>query len=243
MNRTKEYEMTILVPVFNEEDNMERLEETLASYLPKAKVRSCVLFINDGSTDSSLPKMQAICQRHDDFFYISSTTNHGLSTAMKAGIDTSESRLTAYIDADLQTTPEDFNRLLDYAADYQLVSGIRAHRQDSRFKLLQSRIANSFRRMMTGDKATDTGCPLKIMWTSYARRIPFFNGMHRFLPALIALEGGRFKELPVNHYPRKAGVSKYHLRNRLLGPLADCFAVRWMRWRHIGYSVDQSNLR
>ena len=84
---------------------------------------------------------------------------------------------------------------------------------------------------MTGDKATDTGCPLKIMHADVAKRIPFFDGMHRFLAALIALEGGKMKEMPVRHYPRQNGVSKYHLANRLVKPFLDCFAYRWMKSR------------
>lgn len=242
MNKTQQYELTIIVPVYNEEDNLDRVEKALMEYLPKATVKACALFVNDGSTDSSLEKIREICGRHADFFYISSNTNHGLSTAMKAGIDSTRSSLVGYIDSDLQTNPEDFNLLLQYATDYQLVSGIRANRKDSAFKRFQSRVANRFRRHMTGDTATDTGCPLKVMWTSYARRLPFFDGMHRFLAALMTLEGGRFKEVPVRHYPRTAGVSKYHLWNRLKGPFLDCFAFRWMKARYIRYAVDNSNL-
>ena len=95
---------------------------------------------------------------------------------------------------------------------------------------------------MTHDKATDTGCPLKIMHTDYAKRIPFFTGMHRFLPALIDLVGGKMKEIPVRHFPRVAGVSKYHLWNRLVSPFVDCFAYRWMRKRYINYRIDGTNL-
>lgn len=242
MNKTKDYGMTIIVPVYNEEDNLDRVEKEFSAFLPKAKVKSCVLLVNDGSRDSSLEKIKAICDRHDDFFYISSAENHGLSTAMKAGIDTAESRLVGYIDSDLQTSPEDFNLLLEFADDYQLVSGIRAKRKDSWFKRRQSKIANGFRRHMTGDTATDTGCPLKVMWTSYAQRLPFFDGMHRFLPALMMLEEGRFKEIPVRHFPRTAGVSKYHLWNRLKGPFLDCFAYRWMKKRYIRYTVSETDV-
>lgn len=242
MNKTKDYGMTIIVPVYNEEDNLDRVEKEFSAFLPKAKVKSCVLLVNDGSKDSSLEKIKAICDRHDDFFYISSSENHGLSTAMKAGIDTAESRLVGYIDSDLQTLPEDFNLLLEFADDYQLVSGIRAKRKDSWFKRRQSKIANGFRRHMTGDTATDTGCPLKVMWTSYAQRLPFFDGMHRFLPALMMLEEGRFKEIPVRHFPRTAGVSKYHLWNRLKGPFLDCFAYRWMKKRYIRYTVSETDV-
>ena len=201
-----------------------------------------MLFVNDGSSDRSLELLKAVCSRHDHFFYISSSQNHGLSTAVKAGIDAVESQYLGYIDADLQTNPEDFNLLLAHVGEYHLVTGIRANRKDSGFKKFQSKFANAFRRSMTGDTATDTSCPLKVMWTDYARKIPFFDGMHRFLPALFLLVGGRFLELPVRHYPRVAGVSKYHLWNRLKGPLVDCIAFRWMKHRYIRYHIDDTNL-
>lgn len=243
MELTKDYELTIIVPVYNEEENLNNVERRLNDFLPSCFVSACVLLINDGSKDSSLAMIKKICSRNRDFFFISSNENHGLSTAMKAGIDESESPYVGYIDSDLQTDPEDFNLLLPYRKDYQIVTGIRAKRKDSAFKKLQSKIANGFRRMMTGDKATDTGCPLKIMQTRYAKKIPFFNGMHRFLPALMMLEGGKMKELPVRHYPRTAGVSKYHLWNRLKGPFVDCFGYRWMKKRYIRYRIDEASIQ
>lgn len=242
MNKTKEYDFTIIVPIYNEEDNMTTLEQQLSAYVAKASLKTCVLLINDGSTDDSLTRIKQLCQRQPHFYYISSNANHGLSTAMKAGIDETESKYLGYIDADLQTRPDDFEKLLQYAPTTPLVTGIRANRKDSGFKKLQSRIANGFRRKMTGDTATDTGCPLKVMWTSVAQKIPFFDGMHRFLPALFALEKAPFKEVPVSHYPRVAGVSKYHLWNRLAGPLKDCFAYRWMKHRYINYHIDEASL-
>lgn len=243
MNHTSEYEFTILVPVFNEQANIARLEEAFRRYLPTASRRSCVLFINDGSTDNSLELLKLVCMRNRDLFYLSFARNAGLSAALKAGIDWTDSPLVGYIDADLQTLPEDFELLLPFADDYQLVTGVRAQRHDSIFKRFQSRFANAFRRMMTHDGATDTGCPLKILQRDAARRIPFFRGMHRFLPALILLqEGAAYREVPVRHFPRMAGVSKFHLWNRLIAPLGDCFAYRWMRSRAINYRVDQTDL-
>lgn len=242
MNKTREYEFTIVVPVYNEEDNLARVEKALSDYLKKCTMKACVLLVNDGSRDNSLEMIKAVCNRQKDFFFISSSENHGLSTAMKAGINTTESKYMGYIDSDLQTNPEDFNLLLAHIADHDLVTGIRAKRKDSAFKKLQSKIANGFRRSMTGDTATDTGCPLKVMRTDMAKRLPFFDGMHRFLPALFALEGGRFMEMPVRHYPRTAGVSKYHLWNRLAGPFMDCFAYRWMKKRYIRYQISEDNL-
>lgn len=242
MNKTSHYLLTILVPVFNEEGNILRLEKELAHFLQIAKVHSCILFVNDGSKDNSASLIKNVCQRQPDFFYLELTRNSGLSAALKAGIDYTQSKYVGYIDADLQTSPEDFNLLLDYVEDYELVMGIRSGRKDSFVKNISSRIANGFRRAMTHDGVADTGCPLKIMHTSNAKRIPFFTGMHRFLPALILLQNGKVKQIPVRHFKRIAGKSKYNLRNRLIAPLKDCFAYRWMKKRYINYEIAEDNL-
>lgn len=243
MKRLQQYDFTIVIPIYNEHENIPRLESALRDYLAKASLHTCVLFVDDGSTDSSLYEIIKICERNWNFYYIAFERNVGLSAALKAGIDHTSSPLVGYIDADLQTSPEDFERLLPFADEYALVTGIRASRRDSVFKLVQSKIANGWRRMMTGDGATDTGCPLKVMQTSAAKRLPLFRGMHRFLPALILLqEGARYKELPVRHFPRTAGTSKFNLWNRLVAPFMDCFAYRWMRSRYINYHVGNTNL-
>ncbi|MGN0202071.1 MAG: glycosyltransferase [Candidatus Cryptobacteroides sp.] len=242
-NRTSQYEFTIVVPVFNEQESLPELEKALSGFLPKCTKKACVLFVNDGSSDGSLKGIQEICGRNKDFCYISFAKNAGLSAAIKAGIDYTESKYLGYMDADLQTTPEDFNLLLADIDSYSMVIGIRAERKDSFHKRAQSKIANSFRRMMTGDGAADTGCPLKVLRTDAAKRLPLFKGLHRFLPALILLQdGGSYKQVPVRHFPRQAGKSKFSLLNRLWGPFADCFAYRWMRTRYINYTVSENNL-
>lgn len=243
MNITSSYQLTVIVPLYNEADNVLCLEQTFSEWLQKTSCRACVLFVNDGSTDESLALLKEVCARQKDMFYISFAHNAGLSAAIKAGIDYTYSPLVGYIDADLQTSPEDFDLLLPYAKDYQLVTGVRANRKDTLFKRVQSKIANGFRRMMTGDGATDTGCPLKIIHTVTAKKIPLFRGMHRFLPALVLLQdGARYKELPVRHFPRKAGVSKFNMWNRLIAPFVDCFAYRWLRSRAINYSVTDRQI-
>lgn len=242
MNTTSKYQFTIVIPLYNEEDNIYSLEEKLNHFLPQSLYSTCVLFVNDGSTDKSSERMIEICERNTHFYYIHLTKNGGLSTAIKAGIDLVESPYVGYMDADLQTTPDDFNLLLPHIKEYELVMGIRANRQDSFFKKIQSKIANGFRRMMTNDNVQDTGCPLKIIQTKCAKKVPFFTGMHRFLPALILLQEGKVKQIPVRHFPRVAGQSKYHLWNRLVSPFIDCFAYRWMRKRYINYQVGINNL-
>ncbi len=242
MNRTADYKLTIIVPVYNEEGNMLRLEKELQSFLLISKLPACVLFVNDGSVDKSKECIKDICSRDKDFFFISFACNCGLSAAIKAGIDEAFSDYVGYIDADLQTTPEDFNLLLDYVGDYEMIVGIRTGRKDSFVKNMSSKAANAFRRMITHDGVEDTGCPLKILRTDCAKRIPFFTGMHRFLPALIQLQHGKVKQVPVRHFPRVAGKSKYHLWNRLAGPFQDCFAYRWMKKRYINYEIALHNL-
>lgn len=242
MNQSANYQFTIIVPVYNEEENIHALEIRLNEFLMSAPMSSCVLFVNDGSRDSSRERILDVCTRNPHFFYIDLARNAGLSAAMKAGIDYTESPYVGYMDADLQTTPEDFNLLLKEITNYELVMGIRANRQDSAFKKIQSKIANGFRRLMTNDGVEDTGCPLKVMHTDYAKRVPFFTGMHRFLPALILLQEGRIRQIPVRHFPRVAGVSKFRLWNRLISPFLDCFAYRWMKKRYINYRVGETNL-
>lgn len=241
-NRTRDYRFTVVIPVYNEEENIFVLEKKIRLFLQKSIFPTCVVLVNDGSTDHSLSLMKEVCERNDNFFYLSLERNGGLSAALKAGIDYTFSDYLGYMDADLQTDPDDFNLLLPHLDTYDMVIGIRVNRKDSFFKNLQSKIANGFRRMMTHDGVSDTGCPLKVMYTDAAKKMPLFNGMHRFLPALILLQNGRVKQIPVRHYPRVAGKSKYHLWNRLTGPFIDCFAYRWMKKRYINYAVRDSNL-
>ena len=241
-NKTNQYTFTIIVPVYNEVENIGRLEEKLQHFLPQSLYPTCVLFINDGSTDGSREQIHTICGRNSHFFYLDMKENGGLSAALKAGFDYSFSEFVGYMDADMQTDADDFNLLLPHLVEYELVTGIRANRKDSFFKNLQSKIANGYRRMMTGDGISDTGCPLKVIDTAYAKRVPMFKGMHRFLPALILLQKGKIAQIPVRHYPRIAGQSKYHLWNRLTGPFIDCFAYRWMKKRYTNYTVSSTNL-
>ncbi|ETN96040.1 Glycosyl transferase family 2 [Zhouia amylolytica] len=231
------YEFTIIVPVYNEEENLERVEKELSDYIAKSTKKTKVLFVNDGSKDNSQKLIELICQRSPDFSYLLFEENRGLSAAIKAGFDFADTELVGYIDSDLQTAPDDFNLLLEEIEEFDLVTGVRADRKDSFVKNMSSTIANSIRRAFTHDGMDDTGCPLKVIKTDYAKRIPMFKGLHRFLPAMILLQNGKIKQVPVRHFPRMAGTAKFGLWNRLLGPLMDCFAYLWMKKKYINYSV------
>ena len=128
--------------------------------------------------------------------------------------------------------------LLKEIGAYDLVTGVRANRKDSFVKNMSSTIANGIRRSFTHDGMDDTGCPLKVIKTEYAKNIPMFKGLHRFLPAMILLQNGSIKQIPVQHFPRIAGEAKYGLWNRLFGPLVDCFAYLWMKKKYINYKIE-----
>ncbi|MGV8946008.1 MAG: glycosyltransferase [Lutibacter sp.] len=231
------YEFTIIVPVYNEEDNLKRVEQKLTNYIKIATKRTNILFVNDGSKDKSQQLIEDICTKNSDFSFIQFEKNCGLSAAIAAGFKHVDAELVGYIDSDLQTAPEDFNLLLKEIGEYDLVTGVRSNRKDSFVKNMSSTIANGIRRSFTHDGMDDTGCPLKVIKTEFAKNIPMFNGLHRFLPAMVLLQNGKIKQIPVQHFPRIAGVAKYGLWNRLVGPLIDCFAYLWMKKKYLNYSI------
>ncbi|MDA9804252.1 glycosyltransferase family 2 protein, partial [Flavobacteriaceae bacterium] len=196
-----------------------------------------ILFINDGSTDNSQQIIEDICQKNIEFRFIHFKNNKGLSAALKAGFDNIDTPLLGYIDADLQTSPKDFNILLNHTEHYDLVTGIRTQRKDSLIKKISSKISNKIRTIFTNDGMDDSCCPLKIIKTDCAKKIPMFKGLHRFLPAMVLLQKGIVLQIPIQHFPRIAGKTKFGIRNRLLGPITDCFAYLWMKKKYINYEV------
>jgi glycosyltransferase involved in cell wall biosynthesis len=230
-------ELTIIVPVFNEEDCLPTFFVEMDKFIDASPVPCEVLFINDGSTDRSATILKNKCNSSNHYGYLTLDGNYGLSTAIKAGIDACNTSLIGYIDADLQTKPEDFLLYFAYFPEYDMVNGIRLGRKDSFVKRFSSKFANAYRRLMINDGIQDSCCPLKIWKTSYAKKMPLFDGMHRFMPALIKLQSGTVRQVPITHYPRYAGTAKYHLWNRLIGPFFDTLAFRWMRSRYISYFI------
>lgn len=231
--------ITIVIPIFNEEGCLHELHSNLNHFLAISPIHAEILFVNDGSTDNSLHLIEQICINDNRFHYISLDKNGGLSNALKAGIDHIQTPWTGYMDADLQTQAVDFIKLMQYMPDYDLITGIRSKRLDGWIKKASSKIANTVRNWVIQDHIVDTGCPLKIIKTDMAKRIPLFKGMHRFLPALVMLYGGTVAQAPVPHYKRFAGTSKYHLYNRIINPFVDMLAFRWMKNRYIRYQITK----
>lgn len=230
-------ELTIIVPVFNEEESLPAFYAEMDRFIKTSPMPSQILFIDDGSTDNSLTILKEKCNQTACYTVLSLDKNYGLSVAVKAGIDHCRTTLVGYIDADLQTHPADFLPFFKYFPEYDMVNGIRKKRQDKLVKRLSSIVGNGYRRFMINDAIADTCCPLKILKLSYAQKMPFFKGMHRFIPALVQLQGGKVRQIPVSHSPRYAGTSKYHLFNRLVGPFFDTLAFRWIRSRYIRYKI------
>lgn len=214
---------TLVIPVYNEKENLLLLESLLTQFIETKTSSWNVLFVNDGSTDGSKEIIAQICQSNNHFHFLNFDTNQGLSSALKAGFDEVKTTWTAYMDSDLQVLPTDFDRLLPYIEEYDLISGKRTHRKDHFFKKTSSFIANGFRRIITRDGMKDSGCPLKLIHTKFLNDIPFFDGMHRFLPALVQLQKGKTIEVPIRHFPRKTGKSNFGTWNRLWQGIQGCF--------------------
>ena len=230
--------LSIIVPVYNEDRCLDEFNIQMNKFLDLSPVASSVLFVNDGSSDNSQKIIERICQNDKRYHFLQWKVNRGLSTALKAGIDHCSSPLIGYIDADIQTSPLDFLRLLEYIPEYDLVTGIRQKRKDSLLKKACSSAANHLRRMLNHDVFRDTGCPLKIGKSKYLKRIPLFEGMHRFLPSLVGMAGGKVFQVPVRHYPRYAGVAKYGFLNRINVALVDMLAFRWIQTHYIRYEIE-----
>jgi glycosyltransferase involved in cell wall biosynthesis len=229
--------LTIIVPAYNEADCLEALIKDVNSFFEVAPIPVSVIFVNDGSTDNTQSIIERISHQDCRYHYIQLDANKGLSTAFKAGVDHATTPLIGYMDADLQTTSLDFLKLLEFIPEYDMVLGVRMNRKDNLVKRLSSLIANQVRRWLIHDGITDTGCPLKIIKAEYLKDAPFFTGMHRFIPSLVQMQGGKVKQIPVQHFPRYAGKAKYNLWNRLINPLHDTFAVRWLQSRYIKYKI------
>jgi len=225
--------LSFVVPVFNEQANLEPLFAELAAVANGLGGPWEVLFIDDGSSDDSLAVIQTLAASHPQVRPLSLLRNSGQSAALSYGFQQATGDVIVTLDADLQNDPADIPAMLAYYDEYQVVNGWRHNRRDTWSKRVSSRIGNGFRNWMTRENIRDTGCSLKILDAAMVKRIWMFRGLHRFLPTLMRLEGARVIEVKVNHRPRRAGVSKYtNLRRGLVG-FHDVMAVRWMISRHI----------
>jgi len=227
--------VSVIVPVFNEEENISILQSELRAALDGLDYE--IVFVDDGSVDCTVERIETA----PNVLLIRFEKNTGQSAALYAGLQAARGANAVLIDGDLQNDPADIPRLLaEIARGADLVCGYRINRQDTLVKRLTSWIANAVRSRFTKDGVRDTGCTLKAIRRECVSALVPFKGMHRFIPALIKGAGYRVVEIPVNHRPRRFGQSKYGLGNRALRATIDMFGVRWLLSRRLNYKIRGS---
>jgi len=238
----KEIKLSFVIPVYNEEENLKLLHERIRKVIDEKLKFNCeIIFVNDGSIDNSLKVLKELKRMDNEIKIISFEKNRGQSAAIAAGFEYAKGVLTVTLDADLQNDPDDIPMMLNYIPEFDVVCGIRAKRHDNFIRKIGSKIGNSIRNWVTKDNIVDTGCSLKVYKTRFLKKIKMFNGMHRFLPTLLKLEGAKVTQVNVRHHPRKYGESKYGLgiASRAGKAFIDLLAVKWMISRHINYKIKE----
>jgi len=227
--------LTVVIPAYNEAENVEPLLDQLRPVLARWPGRVEILFVDDGSTDATLSLLRQGQLADARIRVACFKRNLGQTAAMAAGFRLARGRAVVTLDSDLQNDPADIPRLVEMLKDWDAVCGVRARRHDGWWKRLSSRIANGFRNWATGDDIIDTGCTLKAYRRDCLESLDLYHGMHRFLPTLLKMRGYRVTQVPVNHRPRLRGETKYGTWDRLVKGLADVWAVRWMKKNRIDY--------
>lgn len=223
--------LTVVIPFYNEAGCA---GEVLAE-IRRAEPEAEIVAVDDGSTDGT----DAILRGAPGVRLVTLGKNCGQSAALYAGLRAATGGIVAMMDGDGQNDPADIGKLVAALADADVAYGVRTRRRDSAARVMAGRLANAIRRAALGDDATDTGCTLKVMRREHVDLLVPFNGLHRYLPAFFARSGLRAVEIPVNHRPRRAGVSKYTLGGRALRGIYDLVGVRWLLSRRIAWPPDQ----
>jgi dolichol-phosphate mannosyltransferase len=239
MNINKDIEISVVVPVYNEEENLPMLIPELMKVLEGLGCSCEIIFVEDGSSDGSLRILRDAAARYPSLRVLRFRENRGLSTALVAGMREARGEKIITLDSDLQNDPADIPKLLEYLDRYDMATGWRQKREDSWLKKISSKIGNAVRNWLSGETIQDSACTLRAFKKECIQGIPVFNGMHRFLSTLVKMEGYRIMEVPVSHHPRKFGKSKYNIRNRMVRSFIDLLAVRWMKHRTIRYDIEE----
>jgi glycosyltransferase involved in cell wall biosynthesis len=236
--------LSLVIPVYNEQENVPLLLERVGAALSQVGKPFEVLVVDDGSNDQT-PALLAEGQRKYPWLRVLRMgKNGGQSAAFHAGFSAAKADVVATIDGDLQNDPEEIPRLLPMLDGYDMITGWRKDRQDTRFRKIQTRIANRVRNWLSDENINDSASSLKIYRRHCLKDLPSFTGMHRFFPTLVKMRGYKVLETPVKHSPRHAGTPKYGFRNRAFRAFVDLLAVRWMKKRWItGYQVSEVNPR
>jgi glycosyltransferase involved in cell wall biosynthesis len=233
--------LSVVAPAYNEAENLGPLvREITEAVAPLGKAYEIVL-VDDGSTDGSAEILRALMREVPALRVLALERNSGQTAALDAGLRAARGTFVATLDADRQNDPAEIPRLLAMleADECDMATGWRARRNDPWLRRVSTKIANGVRNRLTRERIHDSACGLKVLRRDCITGLKLFNGMHRFLPTLVKLEGWRVVEVPVNHRPRAAGTAKYGVWNRVFRALRDCLAVRWMQRRMIRYCVKE----
>jgi dolichol-phosphate mannosyltransferase len=233
---------SLVVPIFDEEANVQALlDEVAAVLLPHGPFETVA--VDDGSKDGTLQRMRDWKSQHraDWLRIVCLEKNSGQSAAVMAGVEQARAPIVATIDGDMQNDPRDIPAMLARveAGEVDAVVGVRRQRRDSFTRRVSSKIGNGVRNWLTGDAVTDAACGIKVIRREYFLRVPRFVGMHRFMATLVRYGGGKVAEMDVNHRPRAAGTAKYGIGNRIWKGLRDCFAMRWLRARVLMHRIKE----
>lgn len=233
--------LSVVIPIKDEAENIEPLAEQLTSTLSRESWAWECIWVDDGSTDQSLAIVQKLVRQDPRQRYLSFAENTGQSAAFWAGFKEARGALIATIDGDGQNDPADIPALVVQiqAGKADMVNGFRARRKDTFVRKIASRIANGFRNRVTGKTVSDVGCSTRVFKRECVECLPGFKGLHRFLPTLVAMQGFRLAEVPVNHRPRLRGTTKYSINNRLWVGLLDTLGVLWLQKRGFSYRITR----
>lgn len=226
-------EISIIVPVFNEADNVLPMAREVAAAFEDVNHSWELLFVDDASSDET-PRRIAEARAADPHVRgVRHARNAGQSAAVWTGVQNSTAAIIATLDGDLQNDPADLPRLLAELKDVDFVCGVRLKRRDNFSRRISTRIARWARKTALGVDFRDTGCALRVFKRSVLEGVLPFNGWHRFLPILVAGNGHSTREVPANHRPRVAGVSKYGVWNRAWRGIYDLVGVGWLQRRRL----------
>jgi glycosyltransferase involved in cell wall biosynthesis len=239
MKTAEKIEISVVVPVYNEEGNLPLLISKLVEVLKNLGRSYEMIFVDDGSSDGSRRILKEMTSQYPFLRILRFKENCGLSTALVAGMREAQGEKIVTLDSDLQNDPADIPRLLRYLDQYDMATGWRQRREDSCLKKISSKIGNAVRNWVSGEAIQDSACTLRAFKKECIKEIPVFNGMHRFLSTLVKMRGYRIIEVPVSHHPRRFGKSKYNIRNRMVRSFIDLLAVRWMKERAIHYEIEE----
>lgn len=231
--------LSLVIPAYNEQENIPTLLERVRAALEQTGKPFEVVIIDDGSTDATPRLLAEGMAKFPWLRVLRMAQNRGQSAAFDAGFKAARGQVIATIDADLQNDPEEIPRLLPMLEGYDMVTGWRKERSDTKFRRMQTRIANRVRNWLSDETIQDSASSLKLYKRHCLEGIQLFNGAHRFFPTLVKMRGYTVLEEPVKHSPRFAGTAKYGLRNRALRAFVDLLGVRWMKKRYIRYQVNE----